>query len=317
MSASALHGHLDMSLGVKEALGFQMRAERTLLRDFVRFVEARGAASPRRVQTALDWACAPSARRGRAGQAARLRKARGFLSYLRAIIPATEVPHHGLVPDARRPPPSLLTPQQLQGLIGPPQERGPPKAFPLHTCTTVIGLLASTGLRVGAALRLTLADGQLEGHPPQRHVRETTLHTSRLVPLHPTTADALRRYAALRTPRDCGNASDAFCIGAPGQPLSDDALRRWLTTRRQPLGLAPPLGGRRPTLHALRHTFAVRRMQLWYQAGGDVQARLPHLSVSLGHVRPQESSWYLTATPDLLVAAAERFQGSAPTGGVQ
>ena len=57
----------EMYLGVKEALGFQMRAERTLLRDFVRFVEARGEASPIRVQTALDWACAPSARRGRAG----------------------------------------------------------------------------------------------------------------------------------------------------------------------------------------------------------------------------------------------------------
>ncbi len=301
MSASALHEHLDMSLGVKEALGFQMRAERTLLRDFVWFVEARGEASPIRVQTALDWACAPSARRGRAGQAARLQKARGFLSYLRAIIPETEVPHHGLLPGARRPTPYLLTPQQLQGLIGTPQERGPHKTFPLNTFTTVIGLLASTGLRVGEAL----------------HVRETKFHKSRLVPLHPTTADALRRYAALRMPRDCGNASDAFFIGAQGQPLSYDTLRRWFTTRSQQLGLAPTLGGRRPTLHALRHTFAVRRMQLWYQEGGDVQARLPHLSVYLGHVRPQESYWYLTATPDLLVAAAERFQGYAPTGGVQ
>jgi len=180
-----------------------------------------------------------------------------------------------------------------------------------------LGLLASTGLRVGEALRLTLADVQLESHPPQLHVRETKFHKSRLVPLHPTTADALRRYATLRTPRDCGNASDAFFIGAQGQPLSYDALRRWFTTRSQQLGLAPILGGRRPTLHAMRHTFAVRRMQLWYQEGGDVQARLPHLSVYLGHVRPQESYWYLTATPDLLVAAAERFQGYAPTGGVQ
>jgi hypothetical protein len=37
MSDSALHLHLDAYLSVREALGFQMRAERTLLRDFVHF----------------------------------------------------------------------------------------------------------------------------------------------------------------------------------------------------------------------------------------------------------------------------------------
>jgi hypothetical protein len=39
-----------------------------------------------------------------------------------------------------------------------------------------------------------------------------------------------------------------------------------------------------------------------------VPALLPHLSVYLGHVRPQESYWYLTATPELLSVAATRFQ---------
>jgi integrase/recombinase XerD len=42
---------------------------------------------------------------------------------------------------------------------------------------------------------------------------------------------------------------------------------------------------------------------------------LPHLSVYLGHVRPQESYWYLTAVPELLGAAAQRFQLYALMGG--
>ena len=45
-----------------------------------------------------------------------------------------------------------------------------------------------------------------------------------------------------------------------------------------------------------------------------MQALLPHLSVYLGHVRPQESYWYLTAPPDLLTAAAARFQRYAAPG---
>jgi hypothetical protein len=81
------------------------------------------------------------------------------------------------------------------------------------------------------------------------------------------------------------------------------------------VGLWPTDGGRRPSLRALRHRFAVQRMRRWYQEGREVQALLPHLSVYLGHVRPQDSSWSLTATPELLAAAAERFRADAAAGG--
>jgi hypothetical protein len=38
MTRPDLHLHLDAYLSVREALGFQMRAARTLLRDFVHYV---------------------------------------------------------------------------------------------------------------------------------------------------------------------------------------------------------------------------------------------------------------------------------------
>ena len=56
-------------------------------------------------------------------------------------------------------------------------------------------------------------------------------------------------------------------------------------------------------------------MQRWYEQGLDVQALLPHLAVYLGHVHPQESYWYLTSVPELLSAAANRFDTFAQTGG--
>jgi integrase/recombinase XerD len=56
-------------------------------------------------------------------------------------------------------------------------------------------------------------------------------------------------------------------------------------------------------------------MQQWYQQGRDVQALLPHLSVYLGHVHPQDSYWYLTAVPELLSAAAHQFEAYAHAGG--
>ena len=92
MTPANVHFHLDSSLSLREALGFQMRIERTLLRDFVPFMETAHVSGPIRAQLAVDWACASSSKRGAGGAPQRLRMARGFLTYLRATLPETEVP---------------------------------------------------------------------------------------------------------------------------------------------------------------------------------------------------------------------------------
>jgi integrase len=78
-----------------------------------------------------------------------------------------------------------------------------------------------------------------------------------------------------------------------------------------------PAGRRGPAWHSLRHTFAVRRLLLWYRAGSDVHALLPHLAVYLGHLGPAQTYHYLTAAPELLTAAASRFEVYADTGAEQ
>jgi len=108
--------------------------------------------------------------------------------------------------------------------------------------------------------------------------------------------------------------SDVVFVSETGQPLNPKTLWYSFAQLCHQLGLMPTNGGRRPSLHALRHAFAIERIRRWHQEGADVQTLLPHLSVYLGHVRPQESYWYLTATPELLTAAATRFQCYAVGG---
>lgn len=316
MSLSVLHLQLDAYISIREALGFQMRAERTLLREFVHFVESHGAGLPIRASLAVEWACAVSERRGPGGAAQRLSMARGFLTYLRATIPDTEVPDSALVASFRRPKPYLFTPDQIQTLMHDARQAGPRGALRPHTLSTLIGLLASTGVRVGEALRLTVTDVMLESEPPCLHIRATKFYQSRLVPLHPSTAQHLRQYAAVRTALHYDGLSDVFFVSEHGGPLHRGTLWRWFTTRCRTLGLGATAAGRRPSLSALRHSFAVERRRRWYAEGVDVQARLPHLSVYMGHVRPQESYWYVSATPELLMAAAERFGVYAAEGGL-
>ena len=150
MSHSNLHLHLDAYLGVRQTLGFQMRAERTLLREFVRYIETHADAGPIRAYLAVDWAS--STQRGASGAAHRLSMARGFLTYLRAILPETEVPNSGLVRAFRRPKPYLFTTPQITAVIRAAQDLGPRGSCRPHTFATFIGVLASTGLRVGEAI---------------------------------------------------------------------------------------------------------------------------------------------------------------------
>ncbi|HYX57516.1 MAG TPA: hypothetical protein VE888_00750, partial [Streptosporangiaceae bacterium] len=49
---------------------------------------------------------------------------------------------------------------------------------------------------------------------------------------------------------------------------------------------------RRPRIHDLRHSFAVRQLLDWHRAGDDVRARMPVLSAYLGHVSPAGTYWY-------------------------
>jgi hypothetical protein len=108
--------------------------------------------------------------------------------------------------------------------------------------------------------------------------------------------------------------SEVVLVSEQGHMLSHKTLGAWFGALCRRLCIEPSPGGRRPSLQALRHWFAIERICQWYRDGVDVQALLPTLSVYLGHLRPQESYWYLTATPELLTEAAARFQRYAIEG---
>ena len=93
-------------------------------------------------------------------------------------------------------------------------------------------------------------------------------------------------------------APDSTTTPSPGPSCS------WLAGA----ACAGPVGTPGVSLHKLRHSFAVGRLAAWAQQGIVVRDRLPALAVYLGHVSPQNTYWYLTATPPVLEPAAARFE---------
>jgi integrase/recombinase XerD len=307
--------NLEAYLALREALGFSNHAVRLLLQDFVNYLEQNQLTPPFRAQWAVDWACEASAQRGISGKSIRLSAARGFLTHLKAAFPDTEIPDYNLLAVPRRSHPYLFSEDEISGMLMAAAQLGPAGRLRPHTIQTLLGLMASTGLRTREALNLSITDVQLDSIPPRLLIRKTKFGKSRWVPLHQTTAERLRQYLALRQQLQYTGLSEVFFISEQGKKLDHKSVLKTFHQLMGRLNIKPREGQRRPTLHSLRHTFAVNRLRAWYEAGADARALAHNLSVYLGHLNPGATYWYLTATPQLLGAAADLFERYAEKGG--
>ena len=116
--------------------------------------------------------------------------------------------------------PYLFSDEELGRLLQAPHQLRLFDAFRPLTLVTLMGLLASAGLRIGEALRLTLDDAKLEADPPHLLILDTKFGKSRVVVLHPSTADHLRTYVAARTAALRGRAAAAFFTTLLGRRLN-------------------------------------------------------------------------------------------------
>jgi integrase len=185
------------------------------------------------------------------------------------------------------------------------------------TYTTLIGLLAATGLRPGEAFALDTTDVHLEDG--LLSIRQSKFGKSRVVPVDASTREALRQYSTQRDILCRHPQSSAFLLSERGRRVQGHAARRTFAGLSCAVGLRPAPRGRRwgrgPRLQDFRHTFATRRLLEWYQAGLDIERELPKLSTYLGHVEPGLTYWYIEAIPELLVHAVKRLGNTSVPGG--
>jgi hypothetical protein len=55
----------------------------------------------------------------------------------------------------------------------------------------------------------------------------------------------------------------------------------------------------------------VRKLLQWHRDGEDVDRHIGQLSTYLGHCKVHDTYWYLSAVPELMAIAAERFESYA------
>ena len=105
--------------------------------------------------------------------------------------------------------------------------------------------------------------------------------------------------------------SSHFFVTSHGTRLGHRHLTTVFHGISRKIGLRAPGDRRGPRLHDLRHTMASRVLQRWQASQKGALHRVPILCRYLGHDHIRHTYWYLTASPQLLKAAAQRF-GSLP-----
>jgi integrase len=313
---SALRETLAHYIEVRRALGSTLVEPASTLAQFVAFLEREGATHIT-TALALRWAMAPQGVQ-RATWARRLSMVRRFATWLQAQDPQTEVPPYRALPGRRRRRrPHIFTDDEVRRLMAEAGRARTRTGLRPLTYTTLIGLLAATGLRPGEALALDIADVDLDAG--RLLIRESKFGKSRVVPVDSSTRDALRQYVAQRTTLCPRPQSPALLLSEHGRRLRGNATRRMFAVVSCAIGLRPPLQrrrwGRGPRLQDLRHTFATRRLVEWYQAGIDVARVLPTLATYLGHIGIGLTYWYIEAVPELLAHAKTRLGSPGLPGG--
>jgi len=287
--------HVERYVAFRQALGFRLREVSMNLPAFARFAADRGETHIR-ASTAVAWATeasSPSTRYVRLRDVVRLAR------FLHAEDPVHEVPINLFAAPKQRRLPYIYTPEEIARLVGAAQHLR--KTYPLRrqVYATLIGLIASTGLRVSEALDLRLSDILPEG---VLLIRRAKFGKSRLVPLHPTAATALGHYLEAR--RQLVVTDDHVFLSAGNRRISSSTVGYTFARMRRLAGIAPART-RPPRIHDLRHTVATRALE---QCPTDREAVARHfvaLATYLGHTDIAHTYWYLEATPELMIGLAD------------
>lgn len=294
-------------LALKRALGRGYALEERVLADLDRFLSFIG--SDLTPEHFAEWTLTQE--RLTAGvRRNSMRIVRNLCLYRRRREPNCFVPDLSQFPLPHQPlQPYIFTETDILRLLATAERLTPTAGSPLRGLTyrLAIVLLYTSGLRRGELVRLRVADYALDEHTVR--IRETKFHKSRLIPLSEDGFREVDRYLATRRTLGFPCSSDSPLLWhrrLVSTGYNGASLGQGIRALLQIAGIRTA-SGRLPRVHDFRHAFAVGALVRWYQAGLDVQSKLPLLATYMGHVSIQSTEHYLQFVEGLRIAASERF----------
>ncbi len=238
-------------------------------------------------------------------RANRLCVLRQLCEYLARTDPGSFVPEPLRSPPSRGAhQPHIFSHEQVGALLAAASTLPPPGSLRPHAYRTLLGLLYSTGIRVGEAFAINIEHFFPEDQ--RLYIAEGKFRKSRWIVLSASTSQALEQYLDRRMGRKPSVPDAPLLLNERSQRLCHPTVYAAFHALLKQCGIRHD-NRNGPRIHDLRHSFAVHRLLAWYRDGEDVNARLPALATYMGHVDISSTQVYLQPTAELLGEVDRRF----------
>ena len=174
----------------------------------------------------------------------------------------------------------------------------------------VFRILIGCGTRITETLHVEKKDIDLEnGTLILRHTKDAK---ERIIPM---AASLVKRCRLYRTKCQVFRNFDStpwFFPNRHGLPYSSGTAYNLFRRALSIAGISHGGKGKGPRLHDLRHTYAVRVLNKWVEAGNNLTTALPYLAIYMGHEGLKVSQHYLRLTATMfpkLVQTVEKKYG--------
>ena len=290
---------------LRQLSGTDYHTQARLLLYFDRFLVARKLAEPRLSRQLVEAYEKTLSRLAPRGRANRICVVRQLCEYLSRSDPLAYVPEPLRTPSSQATfVPYIYREDEVRALLAAAANLPPPGTLRGPTYQTLLGLLYSTGIRIGEAMSLNLADFHRDN--ALLYIDQGKFRKSRWVPLSPSTVAALSRYVDRRQQTRPDTPDAPLLLNQRGRRLQHCTVNHCWHGLLKQCGIARQARNG-PRLHDLRHSFAVHRLLAWYRDGKDINARLPWLATYMGHVNIHSTQVYLQPTVELLDQVNDRF----------
>lgn len=293
---------VDEFIRYKNDMGFTYVRSGEDLRAFAKFADKCAPGKPLTINLALQWIN----QTGPKNRAYRSNVLRPFSKYLCVIDPRTElIPGKLIGYRSPRPEPYIYSDKEILRLMK-TEAYNPGRRKGTNTFSTIVGLLACSGMRIGEVLSLRWRD--IDWNQKTIIVRNSKNLPMRVIPLDPSTMIQLLQFSRLRYGKTTKTGDKPFFTSSTGGFIAQQHFRRAWRRALVKVGIDKRHHGKNPRIHDLRHTFACNQLLRAYREKRNIESTISTLAVYLGHKSTEKTYWYLTGIPALLELSVKRFE---------
>ena len=290
---SALASDIESFIKMKRSLGYKYHNEEYILHRFDTYWKSENDPSDSVTMESLSGWLKQLPTEGKSSQYARIHTVKQFLLFRNSLGKPSYIPLDK-IKCPRHPVIHILSKKEIQALFAEIDSYRPARPSPetlriSKEYPVLFRLILTTGLRRSEAVSILLSDLNIKECTIM--IRNAKGHKDRIISISGDMAVLLEKYQHFIKSTIPGQEKWLFPAVDPSCHLSSGALGGRFNQFWNQTSCATSCS-RKPTIHSLRHTFVVIRINAWMEQGVDTSVMLPYLSRHLGHKSADETFYY-------------------------